>query len=295
LDEIKASILDDDLAADEMEMFKRSVAENVNRADMTPMEEARAFHRILKGMDEDATAADVAKEVNRSAQYVTLRLALLNLAEEVQKYVNSGAIGTQAAVQIAALTPANQSAVMRKWAKGAFAGDNELVHFAYALRQQQGQVLALIVEDLTEEQQAERQRVRTATRKNLDAIERVRALLEELGKADPMKLALALEGEVGTRLEQLDRVAQSLQDARFALRQAKAHAEAREIALNPDAVTGEGPTAPAEGEADADSPSEAAEVQDVAEEETATDEGTGASADPEAEVETGEADLPTAA
>ncbi len=232
LGEIKCIITDDNLTV--LERFKRSVAENINRADMTPMEEAKAFRRILDEQ-EGAEAKEVAKEFGKSTQYVMLRLALLNLTEEVQQHVNSGAIGTQAAVQIAALTPGNQAAVMKKWAKGAFAGDNELVHFAYALKQQQGQVVAMIVEDMTSEEREERQRDRAKTRSNIDRIEQVLGLLEELSKADPMKLALALEGEVGKRMEQMGRVADAVQKARWNLRQAKAHAEAREIALNPDA------------------------------------------------------------
>ncbi|MFK0106396.1 ParB/RepB/Spo0J family partition protein [Streptomyces sp. NPDC091217] len=232
LAEIKVIVTDDSLT--EMERFKRSVAENINRADMTPMEEARAFNRILKEQ-EGAEAKDVAKEFGKSTQYVMLRLALLDLTEEVQQHVNSGAIGTQAAVQIAALTPGNQAAVLKKWAGGAFAGDNELVHFAYALKQQQNQVVAMIVEDMSPEEREERQRERAATRKNIDRIEHVLGLLDELAKADPMKLAIALEGEVTKRLEQMDRVADAMAKARFNMRQAKAHAEAREIArLNPD-------------------------------------------------------------
>ncbi|WP_324787071.1 ParB/RepB/Spo0J family partition protein [Streptomyces sp. H51] len=233
LSDIKVIVTDDDLT--EMERFKRSVAENINRADMTPIEEAKAFRRILDEQ-EGAEAKDVAKEFGKSAQYVMLRLALLNLTEEVQQHVNSGAIGTQAAVQIAALTPGNQAAVLKKWAGGAFAGDNELVHFAYALKQQQNQVVAMIVEELSPEEREERQRERTKTRSNIDRIERTLGLLEELAKADPMKLALALEGEVTKRLEQMDRVADAVAKARFNMRQAKAHADAREIArLNPDA------------------------------------------------------------
>ncbi|MCX4858382.1 ParB/RepB/Spo0J family partition protein [Streptomyces canus] len=232
LTHINCIVTDDDLSV--LERFKRSVAENINRADMTPMEEAKAFRRILDEA-EGAEVSAVAKEFGKSAQYVNLRLALLDLTEEVQQHVNSGAIGTQAAVQIAALTPGNQAAVMKKWSKGAFAGDNELVHFAYALKQQQGQVVAMIVEDMTPQEREERQRDRAKTRSNIDRIEQVLGLLEELGKADPMKLALALEGEVGKRMEQMGRVADAVQKARWNLRQAKAHAEAREIALNPDA------------------------------------------------------------
>ncbi|MGW1799175.1 ParB/RepB/Spo0J family partition protein [Streptomyces sp. NPDC001984] len=255
LTEIKCIVTDDDLT--EMERFKRSVAENINRADMTPMEEAKAFRRILDEQ-EGAEVKDVAKEFGKSSVYVSLRLALLDLTAEVQQHVNSGAIGTQAAVQIAALTPGNQRAVMAKWAKGAFAGDNELVHFAYALKQQQGQVVAMLVEDMSPEERAERQRERTKTRNSIDRIEQVLGLLEELAKADPMKLALALEGEVGKRLDQMDRVADAVAKARFNMRQAKAHAEAREIArLNPDAehqslAAPAKPKAPAEPQAPAE-------------------------------------------
>ncbi|MDX2849346.1 ParB/RepB/Spo0J family partition protein [Streptomyces sp. PA03-3a] len=232
LTEIKCIVTDDDLTV--LERFKRSVAENINRADMTPIEEAKAFRRILDDQ-EGIEVKDVAQEFGKSSVYVSLRLALLDLTDEVQQHVNSGAIGTQAAVQIAALTPGNQRAVMAKWAKGAFAGDNELVHFAYALKQQQGQVVAMLVEDMTPEEREERQRERTKTRSSIDKIEQILGLLEELAKADPMKLALALEGEVGKRLQQMDRVADAVQKARFNVRQAKAHAEARAIALNPDA------------------------------------------------------------
>ncbi|MCZ1001129.1 ParB/RepB/Spo0J family partition protein [Streptomyces mirabilis] len=260
LAKIKCIITDDDLTV--LERFKRSVAENINRADMTPMEEAKAFRRILDEEDDTEVGA-VAKEFGKSTQYVNLRLALLNLTEEVQQHVNSGAIGTQAAVQIAALTPGNQAAVMKKWAKGAFAGDNDLVHFAYALKQQQGQVVAMIMEEMTPEEREERQRDRTKTRSNIDRIEQVLGLLDELAKADPMKLALALEGEVGKRLDQMDRVADAVAKARFNMRQAKAHAEAREIArLNPDAeheslAAQAKPKAPAELKAPAEPAAEA--------------------------------------
>ncbi|MFJ7422769.1 ParB/RepB/Spo0J family partition protein [Streptomyces uncialis] len=225
---IKASVIEE---WDDLRAFKRSVSENVTRADMLPLEEARAFQRVLDE-EEGATPATVAKDFSKSTVYITQRLALLKLTDEVAEQVNSGKIGTQAAVQIAALTPGNQRAVLARWAKGAFAGDNELVHFAYALREQQGQVLSMITDDMTPEQREERSRARTAARNTLDGIERIRGLLDRVIKADPAQLALALDGEVGARLEQLDRVAEAVQKARFVVRQAKAHADAAEITLN---------------------------------------------------------------
>ncbi len=258
LTHIKANVINEDV---ELERFKRSVSENLTREDMTPLEEARAFRRIL---DEEtgSTPESVAAEFGKSIQFVKLRLKLLDLVPAAAKQVDCGAIGTQAAVQIAALTPSNQEAVLRKWAKGEFAGDNELVHFAYALKGQQDQTFALLVEEMDEGQREERRAERSAKRNALDRIERVRTLLDEIAKADPMKLALALEGEVGARLAQLDRVADAVQKARFNLRQAKAHAEAREIVVSPEAA--------AESETEQiNEPSETVEVTAAIEEETA--------------------------
>ncbi len=85
----------------ELRRFKRSVSENVNREDMTPLEEARAFQRILDE-EEGATPESVAADFSKTTAYVKLRLALLDLREDVAKLVESKTIGTQAAVQIAA-------------------------------------------------------------------------------------------------------------------------------------------------------------------------------------------------
>jgi ParB family chromosome partitioning protein len=92
------------------------------------------------------------------------------------------------------------------------------------------------VDEMTPEEKAERSRAQAKTKSDLDAIEGMWALLDSIGKADPMELARALAGEVGKRLEQMDRVADVVQKARFQLRQAKAHADASEIMVNPAAA-----------------------------------------------------------
>lgn len=222
----------------EIQRFKRSMSENVNREDMTPFEEARGFQRILDE-EEGATVESVAADFGKTTTYIKLRLALLDLREEVAKHVEAGTIGTQAAVQIAALSHANQGALLAKFARGEFASDNEIVHFAYAMRQQQDQAVLMIVEEMTDEERQQRSTAQRKTRGTLDRIEQVRGLLDEIARTDPMKLAELLEGQAGARLEQLDRVAESLTKARFQVKQAKAHAEARSlVTINPDAVSG---------------------------------------------------------
>ncbi|MFJ4684742.1 ParB/RepB/Spo0J family partition protein [Streptomyces sp. NPDC088789] len=225
----------------DMDSFKMAMVENLNRKDMLPLEEARGFKQVLDEEEEEITpeaVERVAKTFSKSIQYVNQRLALLSLRPEIQVAVDLGHIGTQAAVQIAALSPGNQKAVFEDWKKGD-KSDNQLVHVAYAMRKQEKaakQDSMVDVEEMTQEEKAELTRVQAKTKNDLDAIERMCELLDSIGKADPMDLARALEGQVGKRLEQMDRVANFVQKARFQLRQAKAHADASEIMVNPEAA-----------------------------------------------------------
>ncbi|WP_329317898.1 ParB/RepB/Spo0J family partition protein [Streptomyces sp. NBC_01262] len=221
----------------DMDSFKKAMAENLNREDMLPLEEARGFKKVLDE-EEGATVASVAKSFSKSVQFVNQRLTLLALRPEIQSAVNLGHIGTQAAVQIAALSKDNQKAVFQDWKKGD-KSDNQLVHIAYAMRKQEKaatQDSMVDVKEMTPEEKAERSRAQAKTKNDLDTIERMCELLDSIGKADPMELACALEGEVGKRLEQMDRVADFVQKARFQLRQAKAHADASEIMVSPSAA-----------------------------------------------------------
>lgn len=235
--ETKILLPEGDAEVSDMESFKKAMAENLNREDMLPLEEARGFKKVLDE-EEDATPASVATTFSKSVQYVNQRLVLLALRPEIQTAVDLGHIGTQAAVQIAALSRDNQKAVFEDWKKGD-KSDNQLVHIAYAMRKQEKaaqQDSMVDVEEMTPEEKAQRTRAQAKTKSDLDEIERMCDLLDSIGKADPMELARALEGQVGKRLEQMDRVANFVQKARFQLRQAKAHADASEIMVNPAAA-----------------------------------------------------------
>ncbi|MCK7627195.1 ParB/RepB/Spo0J family partition protein [Streptomyces sp. RS10V-4] len=235
--ETKILLTEGDAEISDMESFKKAMAENLNREDMLPLEEARGFKKVLDE-EEDATVASVAKTFSKSVQYVNQRLTLLALRPEIQTAVDLGHIGTQAAVQIAALSRDNQKAVFENWKKGD-KSDNQLVHIAYAMRKQEKvaqQDSMVNVEDMTSEEKAQHSRAQAKTKSDLDEIERICELLDSIGKTDPMELARTLEGQVGKRLEQMDRVANFVQKARFQLRQAKAHADASELMVNPAAT-----------------------------------------------------------
>ncbi|TLQ46041.1 ParB/RepB/Spo0J family partition protein [Streptomyces marianii] len=235
--EAKILLAEGDVEISDLDSFKKAMAENLNREDMLPLEEARGFKKVLDE-EEGADPASVAKTFAKSVQYVNQRLALLALRPEIQTAVDLGHIGTQAAVQIAALSRDNQKAVFEDWKKGD-KSDNQLVHIAYAMRKQEKaaqQDSMVDVEEMTPEEKAQRTRAQAKTKSDLDEIERMCDLLDSVGKADPMELARVLEGQVGKRLEQMDRVAGFVQKARFNLRQAKAHADASEIMVNPAAA-----------------------------------------------------------
>jgi ParB family chromosome partitioning protein len=235
--ETKILLTEGDAEISDMDSFKKAMAENLNREDMLPLEEARGFKKVLDE-EEGADPASVAKTFSKSVQYVNQRLALLALRPEIQTAVDLGHIGTQAAVQIAALSRDNQKAVFEDWKKGD-KSDNQLVHIAYAMRKQEKaaqQDSMVDVEEMTPGEKAQRTRAQAKTKSDLDEIERMCELLDSVGKSDPMELARALEGQVGKRLEQMDRVAAFVQKARFNLRQAKAHADASEIMVNPAAA-----------------------------------------------------------
>ncbi|MET7530151.1 ParB/RepB/Spo0J family partition protein [Streptomyces goshikiensis] len=251
---------------DDAAAFEKAMVENINRADMLPLEEAKGFKKLVDMQGPDIEHKDavliVAKKVSKTVPYVNARLALLGLRPEIASAVNLAHIGTQAAVQIAALSKDNQKGVFDKWKKGDLT-DNQLVHIAYALRKQEKaatQQSMVDVEEMTPEQRAERTKETTKAKSALDEIERLCGLLEGIAKIDAQHLSKLLTGEVGQRLEQLDRAAKHLEKARFQVRQAVAHAEASSIIVSAEA---EAPDLAAEAEALVATATKGAEAEDI--------------------------------
>src|ERR671935_3337412 len=79
LKEVPAQVRDGD-----GEALTLAVAENVIRADLTPVEEAEAYRRLL---EEHGDPAKVAKLVGRSARLIGERIELLRLPEETRTLV----------------------------------------------------------------------------------------------------------------------------------------------------------------------------------------------------------------
>jgi ParB family chromosome partitioning protein len=71
-------------------MLELAIVENVVRADLSPMEEAHAYRRLIE--DFHLTQAEVAERVGKSRVAVTNTLRLLNSPEPVQEALVRGEI-----------------------------------------------------------------------------------------------------------------------------------------------------------------------------------------------------------
>ena len=73
---------------DDKEALVLSIVENIQRQELNPMEEARAFEKLSKEFS--LTQEDIAKAVSKDRSTVANTLRLLNLPAEVQKAIASG-------------------------------------------------------------------------------------------------------------------------------------------------------------------------------------------------------------
>lgn len=113
LPQVPAIVRDlDDTAA-----FEVVVIDNLQRADLHPLEEAYGYHQLMRP-SVGYSVGRVADRVGRSISYVYDRLKLLSLTKEAQQLFREGAITTAHAVILARLTPADQKRAIGKPGEG---------------------------------------------------------------------------------------------------------------------------------------------------------------------------------
>jgi ParB/RepB/Spo0J family partition protein len=88
--------------------------ENLHRLDLSPVEEGRAFHRLVEEFG--YSQRQVATKVGRSQGHITKRLALLDLPEDVQAKVGTDALPVASALALApiAADPEAVTAVVKE-------------------------------------------------------------------------------------------------------------------------------------------------------------------------------------
>ena len=70
------------------ETLEIALVENLQRHDLNPMEEARAYHKLIE--DFAGTQASVAERIGKSRSHLANTLRLLHLPDEVQEWVELG-------------------------------------------------------------------------------------------------------------------------------------------------------------------------------------------------------------
>lgn len=95
---------------DDRGLVELALAENVQRADMTPLEEADGFAKLVKL---GATPKELALRFGRPERFIRQRVALNNLIPEVKEALEEGKIGLETAHEFTRADPALQRKVVK--------------------------------------------------------------------------------------------------------------------------------------------------------------------------------------
>ena len=75
---------------DEQQMMEIAILENLQREDLTPIEEAEAYNSLITQLQ--FTQDDLAKRLGKSRPHIANHIRLLQLPEEIRQLVNEGAL-----------------------------------------------------------------------------------------------------------------------------------------------------------------------------------------------------------
>lgn len=98
----------------ESDVLEIVLIENLQRADLSPLEEARGYQRLAKMPGYDV--AKIAARVGRSVEYVYARMKLLQLGKDAQALLAAGELTAGHAILLARLSPADQARALKEGA-----------------------------------------------------------------------------------------------------------------------------------------------------------------------------------
>lgn len=99
-------------AADDTQMLELALVENIQRQDLNPIEEARAYHSYIQRLD--LTQEQAAQRLGRSRSSVANMLRLLDLPADVQELVSRGTLSMGHARAILAVGDAEAQRALAK-------------------------------------------------------------------------------------------------------------------------------------------------------------------------------------
>ncbi|MGW2878394.1 ParB/RepB/Spo0J family partition protein [Streptomyces sp. NPDC001233] len=231
LEVIPAKVIKD---VSEENAYVLSIAENVNREDMTIMEEAGAYADLKAA---GWTPAKIAKQFGKTETHITWRLGLLTLRPEVAEMVDKGDIKNNLAWHIAQLNPANQMVAAMRYVRGDFDSEAEAQHFANGLKMMEKQSSVTGDEAPTAEIQEERKKARAKAKDSLGKAEDILIpLFEELGAKKPEDLAVILGTDLTRYVRVIGKIHSQVQQVRNLLSKAQGIQRAMADDFNKKAV-----------------------------------------------------------
>ena len=158
---------------DEQDADEQAIIENLQRVDITALEEANAYQRMIDRYG--YTPEDLAKRLGMAQPWrVSDRLALLTIREDYRDLYAKGHISTAQARQMTKLSPEGQGQLFEAINTGKIPGRAGLLAFTETIRDQERQV-AMFEPEPEEERPTEDDK--RAVRTFMDRIEQVAALL----------------------------------------------------------------------------------------------------------------------
>ncbi|MDH6624340.1 ParB family chromosome partitioning protein [Streptomyces sp. LBL] len=231
LEVIPAKVIE---GASEEKAYVLSIAENVNRSDMTIMEEAGAYADLKAA---GWTPAKIAKQFGKTETHITWRLGLLTLRPEVAEMVDKGQIKNNLAWHIAQLNPANQMVAAMRYVRGDFDTEAEAQHFANGLKMMEQQTSLTNEQPPTEEEAKKHKAAKAKAKDGLGKAEEVLIpLLEGLAEKKPEDLAVILGDDLARHLRVVTRLHAKVQMVKNILSKAQGIQRAMEAEFNKAAV-----------------------------------------------------------
>ncbi|MEV0469283.1 ParB/RepB/Spo0J family partition protein [Streptomyces prunicolor] len=250
LEVIPAKVIED---ASEEKAYVLSIAENVNRSDMTIMEEAGAYADLKAA---GWTPAKIAKQFGKTETHITWRLGLLTLRPEVAEMVDKGQIKNNLAWHIAQLSPANQMVAAMRYVRGDFDTEAEAQHFANGLKMMEQQTSLTGEKAPTADEQETRKKAKAQAKDSLGKAEDILIpLFEELGAKKPEDLAVILGDDLDRYVRAVGKIHSQVLQVRNLLSKAQGIQRAMQTEFNKAAVevqqeAAEQKTTKAQGEAE---------------------------------------------
>jgi ParB family chromosome partitioning protein len=210
---IKAEIADD---MDDSTMDAQAIIENLQREDISQLEEARAYQRMLDRYG--YTVEELAKRLGIKQPWrITERTSLLSLRGEYQDLLARGQIGASQAYELSRLSPANQDVLFRAIRSGQCRTYDQLRAQATALVEAEAQSVFFAVEEAPAPSAAE---VKAATRFEAKIGQVAKLLRQGISENEVVAVKKVDPTKAGTLADLIEQMQKDLKRIELGLRQA---------------------------------------------------------------------------